>query len=86
MLKGKFPGFTAKWSKAYSYRNSKIFIFDLQQDKIQEKIVVKISRNFDPRQVALEFENLTRFYKAAKIRESPLLSLCLLNRKREFWP
>jgi hypothetical protein len=65
-VEGQFPGFTAKFSKAYSYRNSKIFIFDLQQNKIQEKIVVKISRDFDPRQVALEFENLTRFYQGCK--------------------
>ena len=65
-VEGKFPGFTAKWSKAYSYRNSKIFIFRLQRDKIPEKIVVKISRNFDPRQVALEFENLSRFYQGCK--------------------
>jgi hypothetical protein len=61
-VEGKFPGFAAKWGKTYSYRNSEIIIFGLQRDEILEEIVVKISRNFDPCQVALEFENLSRFY------------------------
>jgi hypothetical protein len=65
-VEGKFPGFSAKWCKEYSYRNSKIFVFGLQQDEIQEKIVVKISRNFNPRQVAFEFENLSRFFQGCK--------------------
>jgi hypothetical protein len=36
-VEGKFPGFTAKCSKEYSYRNSKVFILDLQQEKNPKK-------------------------------------------------
>jgi hypothetical protein len=70
-VEGHFPDFTVKGRIAYPYRNSKIFIFSLQKDKIQEKVVVKISRNFDPRQVSLEFENLSRFHCGCK---NPLIS------------
>ncbi len=62
----RFPGFTVKSHMPHPYRNSKIFIFDLRRGRSREKIAVKISRNYKPSQVALEFENLSRFYSDCK--------------------
>jgi hypothetical protein len=58
----QFPGAKAKGRRAYPYRNSKIFIVDLLQNGDDQRIVVKLSRNYIPKQMALEFENLSRFY------------------------
>ncbi|MCK9566485.1 MAG: hypothetical protein M0Q43_10615 [Methanothrix sp.] len=62
----RYPGFTVKSKKTIFCRNSRIFMLDLCKGQIQEKIVVKISRNYQPREVALEFSNLSRFYYGCK--------------------
>ncbi len=62
----QLPGTRVKGHRAYPYRNSKIFIIDLLQEGDSQRIVVKLSRNFTPQQVALEFENLSRFYWGCK--------------------
>ncbi len=41
-------------------------MLDLCKGQIRDKIVVKISRNYQPREVALEFANLSRFYYGCK--------------------
>lgn len=41
-------------------------MLDLRREQIRDKIVVKISRNYQPREVALEFANLSRFYYGGK--------------------
>ncbi|MFZ3148086.1 MAG: hypothetical protein WA137_03510 [Methanothrix sp.] len=62
----RYPGFTVKSKKTIFCRNSRIFMLDLFKGQILEKIVVKISRNYQPREVALEFSNLSRFYYGCK--------------------
>jgi hypothetical protein len=49
---------------ALPYRNSRIFHLDLCREQSRERIVVKISRNHQPREVAAEYANLSRFYQA----------------------
>ncbi len=61
-IERQFPGTRVKGRRAYPYRNSKIFIMDLLQNGDSQRIVVKLSHTTTPRQVALEFENLSRFY------------------------
>jgi len=41
-------------------------MLDLCKGQMLDKIVVKISRNYQPREVALEFANLSRFYDGCK--------------------
>jgi hypothetical protein len=62
----QYPGFIVKSKKTILCRNSRIFMLDLCQGPVQDKIVVKISRNYQPREVALEFANLSRFYNGCK--------------------
>jgi hypothetical protein len=64
--KERYPGFTVKSKKTILCRNSRIFILDLCKGQNKDKIVVKISRNYQPREVALEFANLSRFYYGCK--------------------
>ena len=61
-----YPGFTAKCKKTIPCRNSHIFMLDLCKGQIRDRIVVKISRNYQPREVALEFANLSRFHYGCK--------------------
>ncbi|MCX6678653.1 MAG: hypothetical protein NTU95_12025 [Methanothrix sp.] len=65
-IKERYPGFTVKSKKTIPCRNSRIFMLDLCKGPIQDKIVVKISRNYQPSEVALEFANLSRFYYGCK--------------------
>ena len=65
-IEGRYPGFTVKSKKTILCRNSRIFMLDLCKGQIRDKIVVKISRNYQPREVALEFANLSRFYYGCK--------------------
>jgi hypothetical protein len=65
-IEERYPGFTVQSKKTILCRNSRIFMLDLCQGQIQDKIVVKISRNYQPREVALEFANLSRFYYGCK--------------------
>jgi len=41
-------------------------MLDLCKGQIRDRIVVKISRNYQPREVALEFANLSRFHYGCK--------------------
>ena len=65
-IEERYPGFTVKGKKTILCRNSRIFMLDLCKGQIRDKIVVKISRNYQPREVALEFANLSRFYYGCK--------------------
>jgi len=65
-IEERYPGFTVKSKTTIPCRNSHIFMLDLCRGPIQDKIVVKISRNYQPREVALEFANLSRFYQGCK--------------------
>lgn len=51
---------------AIPYRNSRIFHLDLCRNGSCQRIVVKISRNHQPREVAAEYASLSRFYRATK--------------------
>jgi hypothetical protein len=61
-----YPGFKVLGRKTIFCRNSSIFMLDLYKGQIRDKIVVKISRNYQPREVALEYANLSRFYNGCK--------------------
>ena len=61
-----YPGFKVMGKKTIFCRNSRIFMLDLCKEQIREKIVVKISRNYQPREVAIEYANLSRFYDSCK--------------------
>jgi hypothetical protein len=65
-IEERFPGCAAKSKITIPCRNSKIFRLDLDNGQSSERIVVKIARNYKPREVALEFANLSRFFLAAK--------------------
>jgi len=65
-IEEQYPGFTAKCKKTIPCRNSHIFMLDLCKGQIRDRIVVKISRNYQPREVALEFANLSRFHYGCK--------------------
>ncbi|MDD1750359.1 MAG: hypothetical protein LUO89_10845 [Methanothrix sp.] len=65
-IEERYPDFKVKSKMAAVCRNSRIFMLDLCKGQIREKIVVKISRNYQPREVALEFANLSRFYYGCK--------------------
>jgi hypothetical protein len=65
-IEERYPGFTVKSKKTILCRNSRIFMLDLCKGQIRDKIVVKISRNYQPREVDLEFANLSRFYYGCK--------------------
>jgi hypothetical protein len=41
-------------------------MLDLCRGKTRDRIVVKVSHNYQPREVALEYANLSRFYNASK--------------------
>lgn len=65
-IEERYPDFKVLGKKTIFCRNSCIFMLDLCQGQIQDKIVVKISRNYQPREVALEYANLSRFYNSCK--------------------
>jgi hypothetical protein len=65
-IEGRYPGFKVLGKKTIICRNSRIFMLDLCKGQIRDKIVVKISRNYRPREVDLEFANLSRFYYGCK--------------------
>jgi hypothetical protein len=65
-IEKRYPGARAKVNWVYPYRNSQIFMVDLEQVEENRKIVVKLSRNHKPEQVAAEYENLSRFYNGCK--------------------
>lgn len=65
-LEERYPGFTTKSKMTIPYRNSRIFIIDLCQGPIRDKIIIKIPRNYHPREVAREFANLKCFYHRCK--------------------
>ena len=65
-IEERFPDCKVKSRMALPYRNSRIYHLDLCRDDGPERIVVKISRNHQPRQVAAEYANLSRFYQAQK--------------------
>ena len=65
-IEERYPGFTVKSKTTIHCRNSRIFMLDLCRGPIRDKIVVKISRNYHPREVAHEFANLSRFYYGCK--------------------
>lgn len=65
-IEERYPDFIVKGKTAIPCRNSRIFMLDLCRGQIRDKIVVKISRNYQPREVALEFANLSRFYCGCK--------------------
>jgi hypothetical protein len=65
-IEGRFPGCTVKSRMALLYRNSRIFHLDLCRDGACQRIVVKISRNHQPREVAAEYANQSRFYNAKR--------------------
>ncbi|MDD4161503.1 MAG: hypothetical protein PHW87_03390 [Methanothrix sp.] len=65
-IEERYPDFKVKSKMTIVCRNSRIFMLNLCKGQIREKIVVKISRNYQPREVALEFANLSRFYYGCK--------------------
>ena len=65
-IEERYPGFKVLGKKTILCRNSRIFVLDLCKGQIRDKIVVKISRNYQPREVALEFANLSRFFHGCK--------------------
>ncbi|MDM7934801.1 MAG: hypothetical protein QUS08_05355 [Methanothrix sp.] len=65
-VKERLPGTSVKGHRVHPYRNSRIFVIDLLQGSDSCKVVVKISRNFRPGNVALEYENLSRFHQACQ--------------------
>jgi hypothetical protein len=65
-IEERYPGFKVLGRKTIFCRNSSIFMLDLCQGQIKDRIVVKISRNYQPREVALEYANLSRFYSGCK--------------------
>jgi len=65
-IEARYPDFTVKAKKTIICRNSRIFMLDICNGQILDKIVVKISRNHHPREVALEFANLSRFCHGSK--------------------
>jgi hypothetical protein len=65
-IEERYPGFKVKSKKTILCRNSRIFVLDLCKGQILDNIVVKISRNYQPREVALEFANLSRFSSGCK--------------------
>jgi hypothetical protein len=65
-IEERYPGFKVMGRKTVLCRNSSIFMLDLCKGQIRDKIVVKISRNYQPREVALEYANLSRFYSGCK--------------------
>lgn len=60
------PGAIVKGHRSYPYRNSKIIIADLQQCNGLKRLVLKFSRDYDPSQVAIEFQNLSRFHSGCR--------------------
>jgi hypothetical protein len=65
-LEEHYPGFEVSGRKTVLCRNSSIYMLDLCRGQIQKRIVVKISRNYQPREVAIEYANLSRFYNGCK--------------------
>jgi|WetSurMetagenome_2_1015567.scaffolds.fasta_scaffold06277_8 hypothetical protein len=61
-----YPGFNVSCRKTVFCRNSSIHMLDLCRGKTRDRIVVKISHNHQPREVALEYANLSRFCNASK--------------------
>ena len=68
-IEKQYPGVCAKVNLSYPYRNSQIFMVDLRQKDESRRIVVKLSRNYIPGQVAAEYENLSRFYAGCRDSE-----------------
>ncbi|MDD1761260.1 MAG: hypothetical protein LUQ59_03425 [Methanothrix sp.] len=65
-IEARFPGTKVKSKMTIHCRNSRIFRLDVSHGKTQDKIVVKISRNYQPEEVALEYTNLSRFYNGCR--------------------
>lgn len=65
-MEKRYPGTRARVNWVYPYRNSRIFLVDLEQREGSRKVVVKLSRNYQPEQVAAEYENLSRFFTGCK--------------------
>ncbi len=65
-IEEQYPGFKVFGRKTVSCRNSSIYMLDLCREKTLNRIVVKISRNYQPREVSLEYANLSRFYCGCK--------------------
>jgi hypothetical protein len=65
-IEERYPGFKVLGKKTILCRNSRIFMLELCKGQTRDKIVVKISRNYQPREVDLEFANLSRFYYGCK--------------------
>jgi hypothetical protein len=65
-IEERYPGYTVKSKMTIPCRNSRIFMLDLCKGQIRDKIIVKLSRNYKPREVALESSNLSRFYSGCK--------------------
>jgi hypothetical protein len=65
-IEERYPGFTVKSKMPIPCRNSRIFVLDLCKGPSRDRIVVKISRNYQSREVAREFANLSRFYYGCK--------------------
>ena len=65
-IEEQYPGFEVFGRKTICCRNSSIHMLDLCREKTRDRIVVKISRNYQPREVALEYANLSRFYYGCK--------------------
>lgn len=59
----RYPGCRVKCDSVRPHRNSWIYTLSITSGKCSENIVVKIARNFQPRQVAREYESLSRFYR-----------------------
>lgn len=65
-IEARFPGSKVKSKMTIHCRNSRIFRLDISRGETQDKIVVKISRNYRPEEVALEHANLSRFYNGCR--------------------
>ena len=65
-IEARFPGSKVKSRMTIHCRNSRIFRLDVSHGETQEKIVVKISRNYQSEEVALEHANLSRFYDGCR--------------------
>lgn len=65
-MEARYPGCKVKSKMTIHCRNSRIFRMDVCRGKTQDKIVVKISRNYQPDEVFLEYANLSRFYNGCR--------------------
>lgn len=61
-----FPDSQIKGCRMRPYKNSRIYILDLQQEDEHRRIVVKSANSYSPLQVAREYDNLSRFNRCCK--------------------